>query len=211
MANRWKMPSSPSSVRATTRCSVASPGRVTGRHGSLMRPGACQLQPNCCPIQITAWKFGAMVTNLMCSTSPRPPRAAHSISGGIDARLLFGGNAIPDLWEQFYGLPVDVDVHADPDADRMTHREEFIAGTSPVDGSSRLVLFEEEAAPDGTVTVRWLAQPDRRYRVLQSDSLFESMWTPVYEPPASPTAVIMEYTQPAGDTPDYLRVDVQFP
>jgi hypothetical protein len=132
--------------------------------------------------------------------------------GRLDARLRFGGNAIPDIWEQFYGLPTNVDVNLDGDLDGMTHYQEFIAGTIPTDGSSRFVLPGLVQQANGDLTIRWTAEPNRRYRVLHTPDLKAPVtWTPVYTPLAVPAREEIQYGHPSGDAKGFLRVDVQFP
>lgn len=43
------------------------------------------------------------------------------------------GDGIPDVWKLHYFLALDVDLAADPDADGFTNREEYFAGSDPLD------------------------------------------------------------------------------
>jgi subtilisin-like proprotein convertase family protein len=141
-----------------------------------------------------------------------PARGGTLDLGNLDARLLFGGNAIPDIWEQFYGLPTNVNENADADFDTMSHMQEFIAGTDPTDPASRFVLPDPLAAENGDVTIRWLARANRRYRVLRAENLTSPItWSSVYEPVATSADQVMEYIHSVGDGKGYFQVDVRFP
>jgi Tol biopolymer transport system component len=62
------------------------------------------------------------------ASAPHQVNAAGD-GGGEDA----DGNGLPDDWERFYNLgsPDSVDPNADPDADGLTHLQEYQAGTHP--------------------------------------------------------------------------------
>jgi hypothetical protein len=171
-------------------------------------PGQMLLIPNThYRMEIHREGYEPIVTNI---TTPGKGQTLNL--GAMQAALSYSGNAIPDLWEQAYGLPYNVNVHADSDLDGMTHFQEFIAGTIPTDGASRFVLPRPVEQANGDMTVRWTARPNRRYRVLHTPDLKQPVtWTPVYTPAAVAADQEMEYRHPAGDTKGYFQVDVQFP
>ena len=71
-------------------------------------------------------------------------------------------DGLPDEWEQtFFGNPTNAVAGQDPDRDGLDNWDEYIAGTSPSDESSRFVL-ETEMLANGNLRVRW---PSARHRV----------------------------------------------
>lgn len=80
------------------------------------------------------------------------------------------GNGLADDWERQYFGHIGVDPNADPDGDGMTNLQEYRAGTNPTDAQSRFEVVEINRLPSG-VQVRWLSQPNHRYRVRRSNTL----------------------------------------
>jgi hypothetical protein len=69
------------------------------------------------------------------------------------------------IWLQGYGLPTDASaVYADSDNDRMNNWQEWIAGTSPTNAASVLLMAPPAIGPDG-VTLTWLSVAGRNYFV----------------------------------------------
>jgi hypothetical protein len=95
------------------------------------------------------------------------------------------GDGIPNGWEQAHGLdplnPDDAD--ADNDGDKMSNREEFMAGTNPTNAMSRFAITSL-AVTNGDVRVSWLAVGGKRY-VLQTNS---ALGTPFSD--ASPVIIM---------------------
>jgi hypothetical protein len=177
----------------------------TGGNGVF--PGETILLPNTpYRMEIRAPGYPEIVQNITT-----PHRGGTLDLGELVAQIHYGGNSIPDAWELFYNLATNIDENADGDFDGMGAYAEFVAGTIPTDGASNLAFFEQAAATNESVTVRWLAQPNRRYRVLQSESLIAPVWTSVYEPLPVDQSEVMEYLHAAGDGVRYFQVDVRFP
>jgi len=85
------------------------------------------------------------------------------------------GDGLPDIWETAEGLdPLRPDGEdgpgGDPDGDGMTNLQEYIAGTSPRDAASRLVLEARPAGPE-FLELRFTTQPGRTYYLQRADDL----------------------------------------
>jgi hypothetical protein len=85
-------------------------------------------------------------------------------------------DGIPDVYEQSIGLdPGDVnDAQLDLDHDGMSNRDEYLAGTDPLDPSSYLVL--EPAIAAGAARLRVAAVSNRTYTVQFSDAPRGGSW-----------------------------------
>ena len=193
--------------RAYPWASYGSPW-LTGSSGTL--PGDTILLPNTSyRMEIRAPGYPAIIQNITT-----PGRGQTLNLGELTALIQTSGNSIPDAWELFYNFPTDIDDNADGDLDGMGAYAEFIAGTSPVSMSSFFAASEQVINHDGSVTVRWLGQEHRRYRVLRTDTLVPlPQWGEVHAVGPVATEGAMEYTHPANQAggEGYFRVDVQFP
>jgi hypothetical protein len=91
------------------------------------------------------------------------------------------GDGLPDAWEVAnWGSTGAVnDAQGDADGDGFTNLQEYRAGTDPRDPDSFLRLAAPQAGAS-TLTLRWSAQPARRYRVFYSDDLVN--WYPLQCP-----------------------------
>jgi len=91
------------------------------------------------------------------------------------------GDGIPDVWEIAHHTdPNNPDSSADPDHDGMTNLEEFLAGTDPWHGNSRVQLEAVEAKLIGlerAVVLRFHAVSNKTYTLLARDSAQEGGWT----------------------------------
>lgn len=80
------------------------------------------------------------------------------------------GDGLADAWEQQYFGGLAANPNDDPDGDGMTNLREYRAGTNPIDPQSLFEVVEIRAVVGG-VQIGWSSQPDRRYRVLRSNTL----------------------------------------
>ena len=102
--------------------------------------------------------------------------------------LLFNGNytfadtnhnGISDSWEfQFFGketpqIPLNL---RDSDGDNLTDYEEFIAGTNPLEATSKLALLKPGFQTNGVLHIEFLSSIGRSYMLESSDNLLN--WIP---------------------------------
>jgi hypothetical protein len=87
-----------------------------------------------------------------------------------------------DEWKmQFFGSLTDPSAadNADPDADGFPNWMEFLAGTDPTDGNSRLVFTGAEktvVAGQRQILLHWLTAPGKAYEVQWSSSPTSGPW-----------------------------------
>ena len=67
----------------------------------------------------------------------------------------------------------------DEDGDGMTNADEDIAGTDPLDNTSRFRVDSTTAASNGAVTITWDSRPGRTYAIQASADLEAGSWTTV--------------------------------
>jgi len=65
----------------------------------------------------------------------------------------------------------------DKDSDGMSNADEAIAGTNPLDNSSRFKVDSTTVASDGEVTITWTPSPSRSYALQASTTLATGSWT----------------------------------
>jgi hypothetical protein len=90
------------------------------------------------------------------------------------------GDHMPDDWEKIYGFNFTdaTDGALDPDGDRLTNWQEYLAGTDPTNVLSYLRL--ERITVPGQSNVAWLefyAAANRTYSLLYADSLPAAAWS----------------------------------
>ncbi len=78
------------------------------------------------------------------------------------------GDGLPDEWEEEHFGDLSQSAQDNPDGDRLTNEEEFIAGTDPQAGDSVFSL-QVALAPEG-IRLRWQSSPDRIYSIKVSKS-----------------------------------------
>jgi hypothetical protein len=125
------------------------------------------------------------------------------------------GDGIPNWWLAAYGLdPSDPHLaDRDLDGDGLTVREEFIAGTNPLDPVSRLALATPSFLPEGSgdglrLRLAWPSAPYRFYRVLTSENLLH--WSTLAEGlPATPPVNEYEASVPSGAERRFYRIEVE--
>ncbi|MBN2506439.1 MAG: lamin tail domain-containing protein [Verrucomicrobia bacterium] len=104
-------------------------------------------------------------------------------------------DGLPDPWESDHGLNPwsGTDAAQDDDGDALTNRQEYEAGTDPQDPTSTLRVDMGTPAPN-TVSLRFLAMPDRTYALLSCDGNPQGPWSVRLDVPAAAFARWIELT-----------------
>ncbi len=90
------------------------------------------------------------------------------------------GDGLADSWRDAY-LPAggaESAADADPDRDGFSNLQEYVAGTSPLDGDS-VVRLDGLAVSESQIGVAFSSQPGTRYRLESSASLSPADWQPL--------------------------------
>ena len=115
-------------------------------------------------------------------------------------------DGIPDVIEQGLGLDPNnlADAQGDLDLDGMRNRDEYLAGTDPIDSQSYLRIDQSTVANQTTLLVA--AVSNRTYSVQFSDSLAAGSWNNLVRLAARPTNRVESIPDPTGTTNRYYRV-----
>jgi hypothetical protein len=90
-------------------------------------------------------------------------------------------DGLPDNWEIRYFGAIDAPgagPEDDPDHDGLSNRQEYQAGTNPLDAHSSLI-FTFVRVQGGNVRLEFTTVPGRLYRVERTDNLHGSSWSTV--------------------------------
>lgn len=95
------------------------------------------------------------------------------------------GDGMPDWWEIANGLnPLLVDGDLDSDHDGFSNRQEYLAGTHPLDPASRFA-FQSVVVTNGAVELEFSASAHRSYTIFYCDLADGSRWTKLKDVAAS--------------------------
>lgn len=86
------------------------------------------------------------------------------------------GDGLPDSWELTWFGTLDRDGSGDADGDGALDRDEFLAGTSPINDTSVLAALPIQSGSGGEPVIVWAAVPGRTYRVQYKDDFNEPGW-----------------------------------
>jgi Big-like domain-containing protein/lamin tail-like protein/CotH protein len=151
-----------------------------------------------------------------------PPPGTHSLSvraydnsgattdsTGVDITVNSGnpggdtdGDGIPDSWEEAHGLIVGTnDAALDPDNDRMTNWQEYIAGTDPQLASSCLKL--EATTSGANLVLRFTAQENKAYTVQFRADFGVGAWQNLSNVTTQSVTQIIQMSDPAAGSNAY--------
>lgn len=145
------------------------------------------------------------VARIVNHTTPVAGLGNKVISGGCLNMLGLidtDANTLPDWWEQEYFGHLAVNVAGDSDGDGMTEWQEYLAGTHPFNGNSRLAITSAVMVPNGPNKDFRIGFPSVAgvdYRAEYSDSLGSGTWFPLGAA-LTGTGGLMHVTDPAANT-----------
>jgi hypothetical protein len=86
-------------------------------------------------------------------------------------------NGLPDAWERTFFGTLGVNPNADFDADGMSNKQEYLAGTNPTNSVDRLRITNSSLSPGGTnVNLTWTTVPTRYYSIQKATGLGSPVW-----------------------------------
>jgi hypothetical protein len=107
------------------------------------------------------------------------------------------GDGIPDDWEDSHGLNKLVnDAGLDPDGDKFTNLQEYVAGTDPQNAASRLRLEQAVVGPAG-IELRFQASAGRTYSILFREQFGSGAWQKLADVPAQGVSQMITVTDSA--------------
>jgi hypothetical protein len=96
-----------------------------------------------------------------------------TIPGGTDSNA----DGLPDAWERTYFGTLSVDPNADADADGMSNRQEYLAGTNPTNALDRFEITAYATTTGGTnPSITWNSVLTRNYRLQKTTDLVSQIW-----------------------------------
>jgi hypothetical protein len=93
----------------------------------------------------------------------------------VEAQDFPTGNSVPQWWRDFF-FGGAVDLSLDPDADNYPTSQEYVLGTSPVDGNSRLTVWNESTASNAVRVTFWPMHGNRSYQLQSRSDLSLAPW-----------------------------------
>jgi hypothetical protein len=114
-------------------------------------------------LDLKTGKFSGYVYSANCGWISLSNAAAFVQTDTLDPGPL-STNGLPIPWLLANFGTTNVDANADPDGDGMSNRQEYLAGTNPLDGNDKLQITAFAAQPGGApATVTWQSTPTRCY------------------------------------------------
>jgi subtilisin family serine protease len=126
------------------------------------------------PAESMAQRISRIVTN----TTSVPSLAGKVATGGrLDLQKMIDtdNDTLPDWWES---EQLASTAATDPDGDDSVNADEFLAGTSPANGSSRFAFTDFQTDATG-VTGSFPTIAGRLYQIEWTDDLSAALWTPL--------------------------------
>lgn len=119
------------------------------------------------------------------------------------------GNGLCDDWELHYFGYIGVDPNADEDHDGATNRDEFLAGTNPIDPLSFLKFVRVSTLAGGGAQVEWSSSEGRGYSLDRSTSITEGFAPIKTGLLATPPVNVFRDVTALGAGPYFYRVRLQ--
>jgi hypothetical protein len=109
------------------------------------------------------------------------------------------GDGMGDAWEAAFGLnPASAaDAALDRDGDGQSNLAEWLAGTLPDSGSSRLRITSQQAV-GADMQIVWSSVAGKRYRVMASPDLLNGSWTEATPAPIVAVGTTANFTHVGG-------------
>lgn len=107
-------------------------------------------------------------------------------------------DGLPDAWEMSNFGNLNATATGDSDGDGMTNYQEFLAGTNPKDGASRLAATLARPNAAAPFTVTWPSVPGKQYTILYQNALGGTWQTLATVPAASAPATSTNYPDAAS-------------
>ncbi len=158
-------------------------------------------------VQLDAVSFGAQTsgiaqgrfpdgTSAIVSLTPTPGAANAQAAADTDG----DGDGIPDAWEIANGLnPNDpLDAALDADGDGQNNKAEYLAGTNPQSGASRLAASLVSTVTPGQFAVRFTAVAGKTYTVRYKNDLAAATWTKLIDVPAQGADTVLDAADPGS-------------
>jgi subtilisin family serine protease len=120
------------------------------------------------------------IARILDNTTPVPALAGKTIRGGrlnLLKMIDSNGNGLPDWWEAEMLGTLSQSATDDPDGDGFSNLTEFLGGTDPRSGGSRLGFSSVQPSGSGMI-LGFSANAERRYQIEWSDTLAPP-WTPL--------------------------------
>ena len=183
------------------------------------------------PITFEVYYDGQMLAVASGKVAPTVAKPAGTLCCALIVGSDAAGDGLPDEYEEllmyYYdaagqgsGLE-DIKPGDDFDGDGFTNRQEFEAGTNPVEKGDYLKITQFRALENGSFALSFLAAPGRTYRLPKSKSAGSNTWeTAVFaqatnEPPAhtlfasDTDANVTLYLLPVTNAPAFFRLEAQ--
>ncbi|MEM7392298.1 MAG: DUF2341 domain-containing protein, partial [Verrucomicrobiota bacterium] len=113
-----------------------------------------------------------------CWANQRPGSTFLTCDPAVPVNQDVDGDGMWDSWEEYhFGSITNSSGIEDQDGDDFIDLHEFLAGTTPTDNLSLLVLFIDRGFTPDQVILQWSSEPGKTYSILESSSL-TGPWSP---------------------------------
>ena len=136
-------------------------------------------------------------------------RIATSVPFAVDSAEDADGDGLPDAWKRRFFGSATVAPGDDADGDGISNRDEYLAGTNPIDASSATRIVSVHIERDD-VCLFFASVAGKAYRVECSDQMGAASWTTVKDHlPGNGGIVEVRHVGAAGAANRFYRVQVR--